>query len=309
MLGRLFCCCVEQNNHDHNPAQNPPGTASASNPARNQAALSHEASAHPGEASGNVVTIPAVGRTAPNTMELQIRSRISSSSDGQTPTHDAPASSPQTNHLPPEVQNTEATTSAAAGNEHSVHTGMVPRRAHKPEAEYICPNVPYIPQPENSNSCWHAAFNMIGAYHGRMEHTDYSNTPSLYENGEFKFIPDRKNLLQVVKKENLTPVSGCNDRNREYSALELKTMLEKAGPIAFAWRPEYNPLLRANPMRYHWSVIVDADPETNEIVYHDPAKGRSNHVMSMDEFNRQRVTRHDHTMLQYQAPDEGIAAA
>lgn len=177
---------------------------------------------------------------------------------------------------------------------------MKPRRTDKQPSAFICRDVPYISQPPESDSCWHASFNMVNR---REEHarSSYAGDTALFENDEFRPIPHRR-LRDVLAREGLVPVPACGEPEHKFTAAELAGILTAHGPIAFAWRPEYNQFFRTNPGRYHWSVMIDADTDRNEIVYHDPIANRESHAMSIDEFNRQRARDHDHTMVRRAGP-------
>jgi len=271
ILGSL-CCCGARNPAPSNSGLDLDHNNTQGNGAGGSAMLTDGLSAppqNPGQDSQN------------STMELQVRAR----------------------HAGTATASTSSATPTNAGS--SKNAGMKPRKSQKPASEYICRDVPYIPQV--GNSCWHAVFNMVnGRPNGGC--SDYSDTPALYNQGDYAPIPKRL-LKQVLNKEELAPVDGCNDPNREYSAQDLKDILDTHGQVAFAWRPEYNPFFQQQPHRYHWGVLIDADPSTNEIVYHDPILNRRDHAMSIEEFNRQRAREHDHTIVRRAIPGEAIPAA
>ena len=244
-------------------------------------------------------------RSDNHAMELQIRSSLNDT----------------VNRATSYANSSSRPTNISAGN----NVRMKPRRSTKPPSEYVCQNVPHLCQPLGMMNCWHAAFNMVNGRH-TGEASDYSDTPELYNDGKFGPIP-RGRLKYVLDKEQLSPITRCGDLDHEYSAQELKAILEEDenqnGQIAFAWRPECSPFIRRHPDRYHWSVIVDADPVTNMISYLDPVertypkmagtllqykmrkmlgsswmeKKPEADMMTIDEFNRQRVRDHDHTMV------------
>lgn len=165
-----------------------------------------------------------------------------------------------------------------------------------PYAGNILP-VPYVLQ-RSANECWRAAFSMIGRYYGRPD-IDYSDMPELYNGSEYDYIRDGDILEEVLRRENLQVVDGCNDPDRKFSIQELEALLRKHGPIAFSWQPENVPFFEEHPERHHWCVIVKADPDSSRITYLNPMRRRNDPEgkrvrkdwINIDEFNSLRTYR------------------
>jgi hypothetical protein len=157
--------------------------------------------------------------------------------------------------------------------------------------------VPYVLQ-ESADECWRSAFNMIGRYYGRPD-IDYSDMPELYNDGEYGLINDSGTMQEVLRRESLQAVAGCNDQDRDFSMEELGALWRERGPLAFSWQPPNIQLFMAHPERHHWCVIVKVDPDTNRITYLNPMRRRTDPEgkrvrkdwISIDEFNSLRTRR------------------
>jgi len=173
---------------------------------------------------------------------------------------------------------------------------MTVRPSSKDPAHFLCGPVPYLAAQQGQSA--QAAFATVGSLAGPG---GPASAPARLQEGLLA-LGDDVRLAQMVDEAGLSPVPEGADAAHVHDAQSLKECLLAAGPIAFAWRPEYIPDFKDEPLRHQWSVVVDVDPATNSLVYHDPFRGRQNCVMTLSEFNRQLFRGHDNVMLQRRLP-------